>query len=136
VTVPDGGSGKKPGGGSGKPPVDKPPVDKPPVDPVDKPPVDKPPVDKPPVDKPPVDKPPVAKGEGTLLLGAKPPCEIFIDGRNTGLKTPQRDLKLSAGKHKITLLNNEFGIKESFSIEIKPDEQTKVTKDFSDRLPQ
>jgi serine/threonine protein kinase len=136
VTSPDGGSGKKPGGGSSKPPVEKPPIDKPPVDkpPID--PVDKPPVDKPPVDKPPVDKPPVAKGEGTLLLGAKPPCEIFIDGRNTGLKTPQRDLKLSAGKHKITLLNNEFGIKESFSIEIKPDEQTKVTKDFSDRLPQ
>jgi hypothetical protein len=81
-------------------------------------------------------KPPVAKGEGTLLLGAKPPCEIFIDGRNTGLKTPQREIKLSAGKHKITLLNNEFGIKESFSVEIKADEQTKVVKDFSDRLPQ
>ena len=81
-------------------------------------------------------KPPAAKGDGTLLLSAKPPCEIFIDGRNTGLKTPQREIKLSAGKHKITLLNNEFGIKESFSVEIKADEQTKAIKDFSDRLPQ
>ena len=91
---------------------------------------------RPPVDKPPVDKPPpAAKGEGTLQLGAKPPCEIFIDGRNTGLKTPQREIKLSAGKHKITLLNNEFGIKESFTVEIKADEPTKLVKDFSDRLP-
>ncbi len=77
-----------------------------------------------------------AKGEGTLSLGAKPPCEIFIDGRNTGLKTPQREIKLPAGKHKITLLNNEFGIKESFPIEIKANETAKMVKDFSDRLPQ
>ena len=131
----------KPPGGGGRPPGDtvKPPDDtRPPGDTV-KPPGDtvKPPGDtvKPPGDtvKPPVDKP--AKGEGTLQLGAKPPCEIFIDGRNTGLKTPQREIKLSAGKHKITLLNNEFGIKESFSVEIKPDEPTKLVKDFSDRLP-
>ena len=76
------------------------------------------------------------KGEGTLSLGAKPPCEIFIDGRNTGLKTPQREIKLTAGKHKITLLNNEFGIKESFPVEIKANDTTKMVKDFSDRLPQ
>jgi serine/threonine protein kinase len=77
-----------------------------------------------------------AKGEGTLLLGSKPPCEIFIDGRNTGLKTPQREIRLPAGKHKITLLNNEFGIKESFAVEIKANETAKMVKDFSDRLPQ
>ena len=45
-------------------------------------------------------------------------------------------MKLPAGKHRITLINNEFGIKESFSIEIKADEVTKVgVKDYSDRLP-
>jgi hypothetical protein len=76
------------------------------------------------------------KGEGVLLLGSKPPCEIFIDGRNTGLKTPQREIKLAVGKHKITLLNNEFGIKETFNVEIKPNDTTKMVKDFSDRLPQ
>jgi len=77
-----------------------------------------------------------AKGEGTLSLGAKPPCEIFIDGRNTGLKTPQREIKLPAGKHRITLLNNEFGIKESFAVDIKANDTVKMVKDFSDRLPQ
>jgi hypothetical protein len=49
---------------------------------------------------------------------------------------PQREIKLPAGKHKITLLNNEFGIKESFSVDIKANETAKAVKDFSDRLPQ
>ena len=76
----------------------------------------------------------MAKADGVLSLGAKPPCEIFVDGRNTGLRTPQREMKLSAGRHKITLLNNEFGIKESFTVEIKAAETTKMVKDFSDRI--
>ncbi|HEY5926377.1 MAG TPA: protein kinase [Kofleriaceae bacterium] len=79
--------------------------------------------------------PPAAKGQGTLLLGSKPPCDIYIDGKDTGMQTPQRDIKLSAGKHKITLVNNEFGIKETFSVEIKPDAVEKQIKDYSDRIP-
>ncbi len=119
-----GGTGDKPPGGTG----DKPPGgtgDKPPGGTGDKPPGGT-------IDRP----PPVAKGEGVLSLGAKPPCEIFVDGRNTGLRTPQREMKLSAGKHKITLLNNEFGIKESFNVDIKVDEPTKMVKDYSARIPQ
>jgi len=80
-------------------------------------------------------EPAVAKGQGTLLLGSKPPCDIYIDGKDTGLQTPQRDIKLSAGKHKITLVNNEFGIKETFSVEIKADTVEKQIKDYSDRIP-
>ncbi len=152
VTVPDrgnpGGTGRPPGGridltpgGTDKPPGgtgDKPPggTDKPPGGTGDKPPggTDKPPggTDKPPGGEP-VERP-TPRGDGVLLLGSKPPCEIFIDGRNTGLRTPQREIKLSAGRHKVTLLNNEFGIKESFSIEIKPGETTRAVKDFSDRI--
>jgi len=81
--------------------------------------------------------PPVvaAKGTGTLTLGSKPPCDIFIDGSSTGQHTPQRDIKLSVGRHKITLINNEFGIKETFTVDIKADTAEKVIKDFSDRLP-
>jgi serine/threonine protein kinase len=83
-----------------------------------------------------VDATPAAgKGQGTLLLGSKPPCDIYIDGKDTGLQTPQRDIKLSAGKHKITLVNNEFGIKETFSVEIKADAVEKQIKDYSDRIP-
>jgi len=80
-------------------------------------------------------EPAVAKGQGTLLLGSKPPCDIYIDGKNSGLQTPQRDIKLSAGKHKITLINNEFGIKETFTVDIKADEVEKQIKDYSDRIP-
>nr|MBA3819879.1 hypothetical protein [Deltaproteobacteria bacterium] len=75
------------------------------------------------------------KGNGTLMLGSKPSCEIYVDGAPTGLNTPQRELKLPAGKHRITLINNEFGIKEVFSVDIKPDETIKMIKDYSDRLP-
>ena len=98
-------------------------------------PKEKPPVEPPtPKEKPPVE-PAVAKGEGTLQLGSKPVCDIFIDGSSSGLHTPQREIKLSAGNHRITLVNNEFGIKESFSVSIKPGEPTKMVKDFSDKLP-
>ena len=79
--------------------------------------------------------PAAPKGDGTLALAAKPPCDIYIDGKNTGLKTPQREITLSAGKHKVTLINNEYGIREAFTVDIKPAEETKMIKDFSDRLP-
>ena len=99
----------------------------------DKPPVEQPKPDQP---KPAVDKPDVVKaGNGVLKLGSKPRCEIYIDGSSTGLFTPQLNLKLSAGKHRITLVNNEFGIRETFSVDIKADDTEKVTKDYSDRLP-
>ena len=78
---------------------------------------------------------PAAGGTGTLLIGSKPPCEIFIDGKSTGLHTPQKDIKLPSGKHKVTLVNNEYGIKETFSVDIKPDAVEKQIKDYSDRLP-
>ncbi|HEY5949159.1 MAG TPA: PEGA domain-containing protein, partial [Kofleriaceae bacterium] len=76
-----------------------------------------------------------AKGQGTLLLGSKPPCDIYIDGKDTGMQTPQRDIKLASGKHKITLVNNEFGIKETFAVDIKADATEKQIKDYSDRIP-
>jgi hypothetical protein len=73
-------------------------------------------------------------GEGTLLLGSKPPCDILVDGSSTGLHTPQRDLKLSAGKHKITLVNSDLGIKETFMVDIKADQVEKQIKDYSERI--
>ncbi|MGE0546708.1 MAG: protein kinase [Kofleriaceae bacterium] len=78
---------------------------------------------------------PKAKGQGTLWLSSKPPCEIVVDGASSGLSTPTKDLKLSAGKHRITLVNNEFGIKETIVVDIKPDEVEKKFADFSEKLP-
>lgn len=72
--------------------------------------------------------------EGTLLLSAKPPCQILIDGKATGLTTPQRELLLSVGSHRITLVNEEYSINETFTVQIKADVPAKVIKDYSDRL--
>ncbi len=73
-------------------------------------------------------------GQGTLLVGSKPPCDIFIDGSSTGLHTPAKDIKLAAGKHKVTLVNNEFGIRETFTVDIKADAVEKAIKDYSDKI--
>jgi hypothetical protein len=73
-------------------------------------------------------------GTGTLMLASKPPCEIFVDGRNTGLTTPQRDLSLPAGKHKVTLVNREHGIKETFTVTVTASESVRVVKDLTDRM--
>jgi eukaryotic-like serine/threonine-protein kinase len=76
------------------------------------------------------------EGYGMLGLGAKPPCRIFIDGRDTGQKTPQIGIKLKAGKHRVTLVNNEFGIKESFTVKITAGETEKAFKDMMDKVPE
>ncbi len=107
-------------------------------DPVKPDPVKPDPVKPDPVKPDPVKPPIIAekpKGTGTLTLGSKPPCEIYVDGAPTGLHTPQPKMSLPAGKHRITLINNEFGINERFVVDIKPDGVEKVIKDFSDRLP-
>tara|TARA_R110002096_G_scaffold423452_1_gene630587 strand:- start:50399 stop:53155 length:2757 start_codon:yes stop_codon:yes gene_type:complete len=99
-----------------------------------KPPIENPVAPKEEDPKPP--KPPVAASNatGTLLLSAKPPCNIFIDGRDTGKRTPQRNIVLPVGKHRITLLNNELGIKESFNVKISADKPTKALKDYTGQI--
>lgn len=71
---------------------------------------------------------------GFLALGSKPPCKIFIDGRDTGHRTPKKGIKLKAGKHRVTLINNEHRIKESFSVTIKAGEKARKIKDWSSRI--
>ncbi len=71
-----------------------------------------------------------AAGEGTLMISSKPPCEIEIDGKVTGLTTPQRAIPLPAGPHKITLVNSAEGIKKTVSVQITADKPTKVIQDF------
>ncbi len=73
-------------------------------------------------------------GQGTLRLGAKPPCHIFIDGKDTGLTTPQAALPLSAGKHKVRLVNPEFGIDKVLRVRVAADRTTTVIKDLSNEM--
>ena len=78
---------------------------------------------------------PDGKAQGVLVLGSKPPCDIAIDGNTTGLHTPQKEIKLSVGRHRITLSNGEFNIKDTFTVDIKADAPEKMIKDYSDQLP-
>ncbi|MBL0220543.1 MAG: hypothetical protein IPQ07_42575 [Myxococcales bacterium] len=74
-----------------------------------------------------------AGGEGVLMISSKPPCEIFIDGKATGLMTPQRSLPLPAGAHKVTLVNTAEKIKKTLSIQITADQPTKVIQDLMNK---
>ncbi len=115
-----------------KPVVPKSVVPKPvtPISVTDKPKPPKPPVEKV-VERP---KPPATVKTGTLALAAKPPCKIFINGRDTGKRTPQRKIELPAGTHRITLVNNEHGIKDTFSVKIKAGAATRSIKNFTSQI--
>jgi hypothetical protein len=60
-------------------------------------------------------------GTGMLMVSSKPPCEIIVDGKPTGLSTPQRAMPLSPGAHKITLVNAQENIKKTVSVAISAD---------------
>jgi serine/threonine protein kinase len=86
---------------------------------------------KAPVEKPAAtEKPSGGGGEGWLRLGSKPWTNILVDGKDTGLHTPQTHLKLGAGSHRITLTNSQFNVKETFSVDIKSGETETVIKDL------
>ncbi|HEY6036173.1 MAG TPA: hypothetical protein VIV58_17980, partial [Kofleriaceae bacterium] len=70
-------------------------------------------------------------GNGMLMVSAKPPCEILIDGKSTGLATPQRAISLSPGAHAITLVNSQNGIKKTIAVKVEAKKSTKLIKDFT-----
>ncbi|MEO8704031.1 MAG: serine/threonine-protein kinase [Kofleriaceae bacterium] len=71
---------------------------------------------------------------GSLSVSAKPACEVQIDDGAT-FHTPIRGFKLPTGRHKVTLVNTDLGINDSFFVEIKSGETESVMKDYSDRIP-
>ncbi len=73
---------------------------------------------------------PEAGGDGVLMISSKPPCEIYVDGKATGLMTPQRAIPLLAGNHKITLVNASQKIKKTLAVAITADKPTKVIQDL------
>jgi hypothetical protein len=88
-----------------------------------------------PTAKAPAEKPMVAEegGEGTLMVSSKPPCDIIIDGKPTGLTTPQRSISLAAGVHKVTFVNDAEKIKKTVSVTISADKPTKLIQDLMQR---
>jgi hypothetical protein len=71
-----------------------------------------------------------AHGSGTLMISTKPPCEILIDDLPTWLTTPQREIPLSAGRHRVTLINEEDHIHKTVVVTILSNRATKVVRDL------
>jgi hypothetical protein len=79
-------------------------------------------------DAPKADK--AVAGQGMLMVSSKPPCEIWIDGKSTGLTTPQRAIPLPAGTHKVTFQNTAQNITKTVAVSITADQTTKLAKDL------
>ena len=67
---------------------------------------------------------------GILRLASKPWTYIFIDGKETGLHTPQAHIALTVGSHEIMLRSIEHDLKETFTVEIRVGEITTAVKDL------
>jgi hypothetical protein len=60
-----------------------------------------------------------AAQSGTLRINSLPWSQVHIDGQLVG-HTPQMNLLLPAGKHRVTLVNNEMQLSKSLTVQIKP----------------
>ncbi len=74
----------------------------------------------------------VAAVKGSLRIAAKPPCSISIDGKSTGMVTPQAAIALSPGHHSVTLTNAEQGISLTKDVTIEADHATSLIQNFLD----
>ena len=82
---------------------------------------------------PPKAKPaPKAAEKGTLKIGSKPPCEVVVNGRKFG--TTPRFIKLDAGRHSVSLVNQTYAINERIRVDIKSGKTVRVIRDYSDVL--
>ena len=75
----------------------------------------------------------VAVATGTLKLRSSPSCAILVDGKAIGSNTPH-ELELPAGKHRITLFNDEHDIKDTFHVVIEAGDVERVTRDLHDKI--
>ncbi|HEX5657338.1 MAG TPA: PEGA domain-containing protein, partial [Polyangiales bacterium] len=57
-------------------------------------------------------------GQGTLRINSRPWAQVVIDGRPIG-NTPQMNVPLPAGNHRVQLVNPEFNLKKNLTITIK-----------------
>jgi hypothetical protein len=64
------------------------------------------------------------------MIGSKPPCRILIDGKDTGLTTPNRAVRVPAGRHTITLVNEEHDIRHSEQLTIVGGRKAKMIRNL------
>ncbi|MCB9621115.1 MAG: PEGA domain-containing protein [Sandaracinus sp.] len=64
---------------------------------------------------------PAAGGSGALRINSRPWSQVFVDGRLIG-NTPQMNIALSAGRHQVTLVNPDFNVRHTISVNISAGE--------------
>ncbi|MBK8481368.1 MAG: serine/threonine protein kinase [Proteobacteria bacterium] len=69
-----------------------------------------------------------AQATGHLLVNSVPWTKIVVDGRDTGLTTPQRALELAVGTHKIKLRSDQLSLEQTFTVVIRAGEVTRLVK--------
>ncbi len=79
-------------------------------------------------------RPAPAPTHGVLMIGSKPPCRILVDGKDTGLTTPQRNVRVPSGRHTITLVNDEHAIEHVATLVITGGRKAKLIRDLSAQL--
>jgi len=70
----------------------------------------------------------------TLMIGSKPPCDIILDGKRTGLITPQRALKVTPGPHRVMLANDQHKIYLTFSVVAVEGQSVKLIQDLTSKM--
>jgi hypothetical protein len=56
-------------------------------------------------------------GMGTLRINTRPWSQVYVDGQLIG-NTPQMNIQLRAGQHRVTLVNSDFNIRETITVNI------------------
>jgi serine/threonine-protein kinase len=56
--------------------------------------------------------------QGSLRVNSRPWSQVFVDGRMVG-NTPQLNLPLPSGHHKIKLVNPQLGMSKGFAVDIR-----------------
>lgn len=83
--------------------------------------------------KPPPEADSEVTGNGTLSIQSRPAARVIINGEDTDQYTPVIDLELQAGRtHRVKLVNKEFGLDKTYSVELKPGESRRIINKQSD----
>ncbi len=75
-------------------------------------------------------KEPVVEAKmATLSLNSKPWTTVYIDGKLIKT-TPILNFKIPAGDHKVRFENKDFGINETISVKLSPNQTKRIIKNF------
>ena len=86
----------------------------------------------------PIPEPYINRVQGTGFLEVRSTPDgavISVDGTDIGKKTPLKKWKLQAGSHVITLVSADGKVTENVSVEIKPKQTVKLTRDLHPPKP-